>query len=135
MPLLCENPIICHCCMKIQHGHVESPSQLTVYMCHVVLSVGDCTEPAPPVDGAVSCRDVNNLYRRCSVTCNDGKTFLRPVPKFFSCGPMGLWNTDSPMNTFHFPACGGKCTAAISAVHKHVYGSEILVKILLLSFV
>ena len=72
------------------------------------VSVGDCETPDPPIDGSVSCSDVNNLYKRCAMTCDSGMAFLRPVPKFYSCGPIGVWNTNSPMNRFKFPPCGGK---------------------------
>ena len=72
------------------------------------VSVGDCKTPETPIDGSVSCSDVNNMYKRCTVACDSGKAFLRPVPKFYSCGPVGVWNSNSPMNRFKFPPCGGK---------------------------
>ncbi|KAK2173063.1 hypothetical protein NP493_905g00034 [Ridgeia piscesae] len=87
-------------------------------MCHfnVYLRKGNCKTPEPPFGGTyLVCHDVNNFYKRCMVKCNDGKAFLRPVPKFFSCGPIGLWNTDSPMTTFKFPPCGDSGT-----VKKHL---------------
>ena len=70
--------------------------------------VGDCEKPAEPIDGSRNCNVVNDLYKRCSVTCDSDKKFLRPVPKFYSCGPIGVWNTNSPMNKFKFPPCGRK---------------------------
>ena len=69
---------------------------------------GNCTDPDGPVDGSVTCSDMSNLYKRCDVTCESGKAFLRPVPKFYSCGPIGLWNTSSPLDMFKFPPCGRK---------------------------
>ena len=147
MPLLCEDPIICHCVNPITCYcdptwtcvYVESPSHLQSTCVMLYFQWVTALSQNPPVDALVSCRDVNNLYRRCSVTCNDGKTFLRPVPKFFSCGPMGLWNTDSPMDTFHFPACGGKCTNVtpqhLSQRSINIFMDQILVKALLLSFI
>ena len=74
------------------------------------VSVGNCRTPDRPIGGKIpDCDDVNNLiYKRCSVECDIGKAFLRPVPKFYSCGPIGVWNTNSPMNRFKFPPCGGK---------------------------
>lgn len=76
--------------------------------CHVLLLVGNCMDPNPPTDGKVNCSGVNNLYKRCMVKCDDGKAFLHPVPMFYSCGPIGLWNTNSPMDKFKFPPCGGR---------------------------
>ena len=73
--------------------------------------VGDCKDPADPIDGTAQCDSVDHVHKRCTVKCHGHKTFLRPVPKFYSCGPMGLWNTNSPMNKFKFPPCGGTSTA------------------------
>ena len=70
--------------------------------------MGVCKDPAAPIDGSVQCDSVDHLHRRCTVTCDSNKAFLRPVPKFYSCGPIGVWNTNSPMNRFKFPPCGRK---------------------------
>ncbi|KAI0221250.1 hypothetical protein LSAT2_027365 [Lamellibrachia satsuma] len=92
---------------------VYSASDLTDNraVCHfkVFLRLGDCRTPEPPIGGkTLDCVNVYNLiYKRCSVECDSGKAFLRPVPKFYSCGPIGVWNTNSPMNRFKFPPCGG----------------------------
>ena len=74
----------------------------------LLFSVGNCKEPEPPFDGKVNCEDVSDLFStRCNVTCKDGKKFLRPVPKIYTCGPIGLWNTESPVLKLKFPPCGG----------------------------
>ena len=70
--------------------------------------VDQCKEPEAPFEGEVSCDDVPDLFStRCNVTCIGDKKFLRPVPKIYTCGPIGLWNTESPMLKFKFPPCGG----------------------------
>ena len=71
--------------------------------------MGQCETPDAPLAGSVQCEDVAGLFsKRCNVTCEDSKKFLRPVPKFYSCGPIGVWNTASPMLKFRFPPCGGR---------------------------
>ena len=82
--------------------------------CDYVVSVGQCETPDAPLSGSVQCEDVTGLFsKRCKVTCEAGKTFLRPVPKFYSCGLIGVWNTASPMLKFRFPPCGGRSSFEI----------------------
>ncbi|KAI0210330.1 hypothetical protein LSAT2_004930 [Lamellibrachia satsuma] len=83
---------------------------------NVFLRMGQCETPDAPLAGSVQCEDVAGLFsKRCKVTCEAGKTFLWPVPKFYSCGLIGVWNTASPMLKFRFPPCGD-----IGTVKKHL---------------
>lgn len=90
-------------------GPPAMSSTLTCNCC--LLPVGDCKKPAPPLGGSIQeYTDFDELfYKRCRPQCPNGTAFLRPVPNFYSCGPLGVWNTTHPLSKLRFPPCGSEC--------------------------
>ena len=50
--------------------------------------------------------DLVDLYNGCTISCEDNKGFLEPVPKLFTCGALGTWEAQGAQ-VFRLPSCGG----------------------------
>ena len=73
------------------------------------VTVGDCPTPVASPSGTIlDCYTVDAEHQACWASCPAGKAFLRQVPKLYTCGPSGVWDTSNPFAAFTMPHCGGK---------------------------
>ncbi|CAD5124522.1 DgyrCDS12800 [Dimorphilus gyrociliatus] len=75
----------------------------------IIARENQCTLPTQlPNEVPLNCDDSNNPWKTCQATCKTQKSFLKEIPKFFTCGLSGLWDALSPTNTLSIPFCGNK---------------------------
>ena len=81
---------------------------LTINVVYSV-TVGNCPTPvASPSGTIIDCYTVDAEHQACWASCPAGKAFLRQVPKLYTCGPSGVWDTSNPFAVFTLPHCGSK---------------------------
>ncbi|OWF52623.1 Fibropellin-1 [Mizuhopecten yessoensis] len=75
-------------------------------MCRFPLYVqyDDC--PAPVFNGALTDFTVGSNMKAHKATCSNNLAISGPIPEFFHCTNLGVYNPDEPYDSFLLPACG-----------------------------
>ncbi len=71
--------------------------------------VSDCPDVDQTSSGSVQCSSMDGmpLHSKCSLACPANTAPLYPIPKFYTCGPAGVWNMAHPYIPFKPAPCGG----------------------------